>query len=319
LLPISARFSPIPTLITTASASFSGVKAKPDVGTIGFEFITESSHPFYVGRWGVRMQAYSHDIAAGTYIDIQIPDSHAYEFKQEIGAAQVYAPTEAQYLPTQCTVNGVIATELMLPTYTPYSDPMSAMVAYKLALKGPVPKALISPLAATPGNGGTYEHGQRLRLRVPQNIRKVDFINSDFKTMDVNVLCSSVRNPNVTSSAGLLQFTMYSQQFKAACDIANESVFSGCASAGGTVAPLVPVKTVFVPPIHTAQWGSDSLSFFAAANNTAGSDYSTVTLQIQSHILPVSTRGVIDFRLPSSWLVQSIPVGHARAGIIWTQ
>jgi hypothetical protein len=174
----------------------------------------------------------------------------------------------------------------------------------------------VSPLAASPGTGTSYELGQRLRLRIPSLIRKSDFINTDFKTMDVTVLCNSVRNPNVTASSGLVQFTMYSEAFKTACEGVEESVFSGCVSAGGSVAPLVPAKTVLLPAIHAERWGIIDLSLFAAANNTAGSDYSTVTLQIQPHILPISTRGVIDFRLPSSWLVQPVPVGHHRAGII---
>jgi hypothetical protein len=141
-LPISIRLNSAPAFLSTPFGSFSGVQPNPDVGTVGFEFITESPHPYYIGRWGVRMHDYSFDIPAGTYIDLQIPDSHAYEFKQEIGAAQQYAPPEARHPPTQCTVNGILATEVLLPTYTPYADPMAAMTAYKLALKGPSTRLL---------------------------------------------------------------------------------------------------------------------------------------------------------------------------------
>jgi hypothetical protein len=305
------------TFFTSYTGTFSGLELKPRevLKPLWFEHVTESSEPYYVGRWGVTVHDYSFDIDAGAYIDMLIPDSHAYEFKLETGAAQPYAPTEAYYPPTQCTVNGVAASELMLPTYTPYADPMAATVAYDMAVKGPVDKALISPLATpSPGNGTTYDLGLRVRMRVPTIIRKADHINTDFKTMDINVMCTSARNPNETMSDGQLKFVMYDQQYKDDIEAMGESPFSGF--TGNAIFPLVPVASVRLATIIDMPWGNAATSSFAAANNTAGSDYSTVTLTVQPHNLPISTRGVIDFRLPSSWLVQPIPVGHPRAGII---
>jgi hypothetical protein len=268
-----------------------------------------------VGRWGVTVHDYSFDIDAGAYIDMLLPDSHAYEFKLETGPAQPYAPTEAYYPPTQCTINGLAASELVLPSYTPYADPMAASQAYTMALKGPIDKAIISPLAApSPSNGTTYDLGLRVRMRVPTIIRKADHINTDFKTMDINVMCTSTRNPNETMSDGQLKFVMYDQQYKDDIEAMGESPFSGF--TGNAVFPLVPVASVRLPAIIDMPWGDAATSSFAAANNTAGSDYSTVTLTMQPHNLPISTRGVIDFRLPRSWLVQPVPVGHHRANII---
>jgi hypothetical protein len=116
------------TLVNTAQATFSGVGLKPKdgVGEPSFSFLPESTEPLYIGEWSLTIADYGLDVDADTYIDILIPDSHAYEFKQAAAAGETYEPTEAYYVPSQCSVNGLQVQDVTFPTYSSFAEPSAS-------------------------------------------------------------------------------------------------------------------------------------------------------------------------------------------------
>jgi hypothetical protein len=89
----------------------------------------------------------------------------------------------------------------MLPTYTPYADPMAATVAYDMAVKGPVDKALISPLAApSPGNSTNVYHLRDIILA------NQELLNNHVREQ-LKIFVSPARRPRSSRSPGLAPST----------------------------------------------------------------------------------------------------------------
>jgi hypothetical protein len=269
-------------LLSTTVGTFSGVSLKPKdgVGNPSFSFLPESTEPLYVGEWSLTIADYGLDVDADTYIDIMIPDSHAYEFKQAASDGQTYEPTEAYYSPSQSSINGVRVLDVIFPTYSYFAEP----TANPLIVGDPA---------------DAYSQGMRLTVHIADAIS-----NNGADTISLRLRCSSVRNPMPVASTAALKLVVYDQQYKDALDTASENPFDGYADASAS--PLIPVTQVLLEPIVEKNWGQNAFSSFTMVNNTAGHESTLATLTMKPHNLPISARGHVSFALPTVWKVADV-------------